>query len=58
MLSGMSKNLLPPHPAVIATREALAKRPRPSLEQVMAQAAAGRRLRFGGSSSGQKPQEK
>lgn len=53
-MSGMSKNPLPPHPKVISTRKALAKRPQPSLEQVLRQAEASRKFRFSGSSPGQK----
>jgi hypothetical protein len=45
----MSKNPLPPHPKVISTRKALAKRPQPSLEQVLHQAEASRKFRFSSS---------
>jgi hypothetical protein len=54
-MSGMNKSPLPPHPKVIATRTALSKRSKPSLPEVLAQAAASHRLRFGSSSNGPKP---
>lgn len=41
-----------PHPDDIAAREALAKRPRPSLEKVLQQAAASEEWRRKNSSAG------
>ena len=44
----MNKSNLQPHPKDVATRKALAKQPKPSLEQVLAQAEASRKFRFSG----------
>lgn len=52
MLSGMKTSVVLPHPKVIATRKALAQRPKPSLEQVLAQAKASQKFRLNASSNG------
>lgn len=49
----MNKPLLPPDPKIIAAREALSKRPKPSLAQVLAQAKASQKFRLSTSWLGQ-----